>query len=292
MSTFPNEDTCKQTDYDSCALSTIESIKQELNHRIFKLSQKKPFHDALLPFVDEANRLLLSPDAKRIRGIFPILIGKALNLDHETALLNGVVLELLHFTSLIHDDVIDDHSHRRGFPTLNNTFARNHAVLIGDFMMCEVINHSLSGRYSNKVIGLLVEAVQKLVAGVIMEQDVLSRQPSLDQYLDMVAHKTGSLFRLSLGLPFVADKRFSKAAACGDNFGLLFQIYDDYLDRDGDKSYENIFHIASPDQIRDLWDETYGKLLASSRDIDIDEVVLDMVAYLQSHGYFSGFSDL
>jgi octaprenyl-diphosphate synthase len=202
------------------------------------------------------------------------------------------VLELLHFTSLIHDDVIDDQAFRRGYPTLNNTFARNHAVLIGDFMMCEVINHSLNGKYSYKIIELLVEAVKKLVTGVIIEQDVLAREPTLETYIDMVMHKTSSLFRLAVGLPFVADNRFSKAALCGGKFGLLFQIYDDYLDRDSDNAYQNIFHISSPEQILQLWDETYNDLLEVSREVGIETVVLQIIAYLQSHGYFIGFKNL
>jgi geranylgeranyl pyrophosphate synthase len=274
------------------SITRIEIIKKDINNHLFQLSQKDPLHSALAHFIDETNKLLLSPDAKRIRGIFPVLIGETLNLPRETSLLNGGVLEMLHFTSLIHDDFIDDHRHRRGLTTLNNTFARNHAVLIGDFMMCEVINHSLSGKYSNKVIELLVEAVQKLVAGVIMEQNVLCRRPTLENYVEMVTHKTSSLFRLSLGLPFVSDKRFLKAASCGDSFGLLFQISDDYLDRNSDKHFENIFHIASADQIKKLWNKTYRKLRVLSSDIGIDAAVLDMIAYLRSHGYFSGFNDL
>jgi geranylgeranyl pyrophosphate synthase len=274
------------------SIRKIELIKKDINTLIYKMSKKKPFHASLGPFIDEANKLLLSQDAKRIRGIFPVLIGDSLNLDGESTVLYGVVLELLHFTSLIHDDVIDDHPFRRGYPTLNHTFARNHAVLIGDFMMCEVISHSLNGKYSNRVIELLVEAVKKLVTGVIMEQNVLDREPTLEKYLEMVMHKTSSLFRLSFCLPFVADERFSQAALCGEKFGLLFQIFDDYLDRHSDNSYENIFHISSQDTIQHLWDETYNQLLDESQRIRIDTVVLDMVAYLQTQGYFVGFKNL
>lgn len=274
------------------SIPRIETIKKDLNARILQLSQKEPFHTALAPFIDEANKLLLSPDAKRIRGIFPVLIGESLNLDRDTSLLSGVVLELLHFTSLIHDDVIDEHGFRRGYPTLNKTFARNHAVLIGDFMMCEVIKHSLTGEYSDRIIELLVEAVQKLVTGVIMEQNVLSREPTLEKYLEMVAFKTGSLFRLSLGFPFVTGQHFSQAVLCGESFGLLFQIYDDYLDRHSDKNYENVFHIASPTQIQELWDKTFDQLLDMGHQIKIDSVILDMIAYLQSHGYFKGFNNI
>lgn len=274
------------------SIPRIELIKKDINAYIFQLSQKEPFHTALAPFIDKTNKLLLSPDAKRIRGIFPVLISESLNLDRGASLLSGVVLELLHFTSLIHDDVIDEHDFRRGYPTLNKTFARNHAVLIGDFMMCEVIKHSLTGKYSNRIIGLLVEAVQKLVTGVIMEQDVLSREATLEKYLEMVSYKTSSLFSLSMGLPFVTDQHFSQAVLCGENFGLLFQIYDDYLDRHADKSYENVFHIASPSQIQELWDKTYNQMLDIGHQIDIDTVMLDMIAYLQSHGYFIGFKNI
>ncbi len=293
MNTSKNGDTYhRQINQQTDSISRIEIIKKDINARIMQLSRKEPVHTALAPFIDEANKLLLSPGAKRIRGIFPVLISESLNLDRDTALLSGVVLELLHFTSLIHDDVIDEHEFRRGYPTLNKTFARNHAVLIGDFMMCEVINHSLKGKYSNRIIELLVEAVQKLVTGVIMEQNVLSRGPTLEKYLEMVAYKTSSLFGLSLGLPFVTEQRFSQAVSCGENFGLLFQIYDDYLDRHSDKSYENVFHIASLTQIQKLWDKTYSQLLDKGHQIEIDTVILDMVAYLQSHGYFNGFKDI
>lgn len=292
MPTSPYFEKYNQSGQTWDAISAIESIKNDINLRVLQLSRKKPLHTALLPFINEVNRLLLSPNAKRIRGIFPVLIGDLLDLDRETALVNGVILELLHFTSLIHDDVIDNHTQRRGYPTLNKTFARNHAVLIGDFMMCEVINYSLDGKYSNQVIGLLVEAVKKLVTGVIMEQNVMIRQPTLAKYLEMVEHKTGSLFRLSLGLPFVVDKRFDKAAACGDKFGILFQIYDDYLDRDTDKSYENVFHIISATQVQILWDQTYKQLSTLSRDIGIEPAIKAMITYLKSYGYFCDFSEL
>jgi geranylgeranyl pyrophosphate synthase len=216
-------------------LQKVNLIKSQINDKLSQFSDKAPYHSSLMEFVEEAHRILLSPDAKRIRAIIPVLIGRKLALDPESCLLNGVALELLHFTSLIHDDVIDNDQIRRGYPTLNHSFAKNHAVLIGDYMMCEVINYGLSSKYSTKVIGLLVEAVKRLVSGIIMEQNVLPTNPTLENYTQMVEHKTGSLFSLSFALPLVADNRFSTAMSCGRQFGLLFQIYDDFLDRGNDK---------------------------------------------------------
>lgn len=267
-------------------LQKISLIKSQINVKLSQFSDKAPYHSSLIEFVEEAHRILLSPDAKRIRAIIPVLIGRKLALDPESCLLNGVALELLHFTSLIHDDVIDNDQIRRGYPTLNHSFAKNHAVLIGDYMMCEVINYGLSSKYSTKVIGLLVEAVKKLVSGIIMEQNVLPTNPTLENYTQMVEHKTGSLFSLSFALPLVADNRFSTAMSCGRQFGLLFQIYDDFLDRGNDKSYENIFNFMPSEIISTLWQEKFAELLESSKRIGIDSVVVDIVQYLQSCGYF------
>ncbi len=267
-------------------LQKIEMIKQKINEKLSKFYHNRTHHLALTEFVGKAHKILMSPDAKRIRAIIPILIGETLSLEPETCLLNGVVIELLHFTSLIHDDIIDNHRYRRGYPTLNHTFARNHAVLIGDYMMCEVINYGLSSKSSTKVVELLVDAVKKLVTGVIMEQNVLPENPSLENYSEMVYYKTGSLFSLSFALPFVADSRFSTAMSCGKQFGYLFQIYDDLLDRDIDKPYENIFHIMPGAEISKLWLKNYAELLETSQQVGISQVVLDMVKYLQSYGYF------
>jgi len=279
---------------DSCAddvLEKIKTVKHTINEKLSQFVIRNTYHSALSDFVDETNKILLSPDAKRIRSIIPILIGETLSLDRENCVFNDVALELLHFTSLIHDDVIDGHHFRRGYPTLNNTFARNQAVLVGDYMMCEVINHSLNMKHSEKVIELLVDAVKKLVTGVIMEQNVLPNEPLFYNYDEMVAYKTGSLFSLSFGLPFVADSLFSTAKTCGNHFGFLFQVYDDYLDRETDKSYENIFHILSTNEITDLWNSRYDELILLSQKIGIETVVLDMVQYLQSCGYFLDFND-
>lgn len=270
-------------------LNEIEVIKDTVNRELAIFANNYQYHPACEEFMAKVRNILLSPNAKRVRGIIPVLIGETLKLDVEDCLLHGLAIELLHFTSLIHDDVIDNDSYRRGCQTLNNTFAKNHAVLIGDYMMCEVINHGLRTTHSSKVINLVVKAVQNLVAGLIMEQNVLPLEPSFDNYSEMVKLKTGSLFCLAFGLPFIGDDRFSKAMSCGQLFGFLFQIYDDYLDRDQDRSYENIFGIIPNTEIPKIWNENYSNLIGCSREIGLETVILGMVQYLQANGYFLDF---
>jgi len=261
-------------------------IRSEIDEKITFYSTKNPVHPDLVPFVNECNCILLSTGAKRIRSIISVLMSESLDLDREQCLLIGVIIEMLHFTSLVHDDVIDGETLRRGHPTLNSRFANNHAVLIGDFMMCELITHSMDHNYSDKVIRLLVQAVKDLVTGVIIEQRVLPKKPNVAKYIEMVEHKTGSLFQLAFGLPLIITEKFPSAYACGNLFGLLFQIYDDFLDQETDGQNQNIFHFASASEIKELWDSTNEQLTSLSSEIGIEAVVSDIICYLQSHDYF------
>ena len=93
----------------------IEAIKQRIDEKLNKFTDNYQRHPELKEFVAEAYNILLSPDAKRIRSIIPVLIAESLSMDVEDCLLYGVIIELLHFTSLIHDDVIDNDSYRRDY---------------------------------------------------------------------------------------------------------------------------------------------------------------------------------
>lgn len=280
------EDSLKTNQYDNNYPEIIILIKEKINRELNGFAINYEYHSACKEFVTEVHNILLSPEAKRVRGIIPVFIADTLKMDIDECLLHGLAIELLHFTSLIHDDVIDEDNHRRGYPTLNNTFANNQAVLIGDYMMCEVINYGLKSAHSFETIGLMVKAVQNLVAGLIMEQNVLPFEKSFSNYQEMAYLKTGSLFGLSFGLPFIGDKRFQAATSCGQVFGLLFQIYDDYLDKNSDHGYENIFSILPKAEINKIWKENYAKLLKGGREIGIGTVVTGIEQYLRANGYF------
>lgn len=275
----------------SQTLDKIDKIKNDINRTMLHCLQQDSVHPDLVIFFNECSKILLSADAKRIRSIISVLVGESLGLDREECLLKGILIELIHFTSLIHDDVIDHDTVRRGRPTLNNLFAVNHAVLIGDFMMSEMINMGLNMKDGPTLIRLMLEAIKKLVTGLLIEQDVLPRKPTLENYFEMVACKTGSLFELSFSYPLVGHPQFRQAALCGMHFGLLFQIYDDYLDRDDDQSNINIFHLMPKVEIIDLWNHTQEQLHHLSKEVGIESVVTDIEACLQANNYFQPFDD-
>lgn len=267
----------------------LEMVKKDINKKLMDFKYHYT-HPELEAFISHSYSILTSPNAKRVRSLIPILIGNVLELDYDTCVLFGVVIELLHYTSLIHDDVIDDHTERRGYPTLNHKYTKRNAVLIGDYLMCEIVNYSLRFKNRGRIIKLVIDSAKDLVAGLIIEQDLMTKSPSIDHYLKTVHLKTSSLFRLSFGLPFLRDKRFSKAEKCGNHFGLLFQVYDDYHDQYQDKAGVNIYHILSQTEIDELVEFRFRKMMEISRELGIESVMMEMVDYLQKYNYFSNIS--
>ena len=86
--------------------------------------------------------------------------------------------------------------------------------------------------------------------------------------------------------------------SCGRQFGFLFQIYDDYGDRDKDEGYENIYNILSEEDVKKICKSNFDELIGKCERIEIDPVLIDVVPavnpytinedqYLQHYGYFS-----
>lgn len=267
-------------------LAKTEIIKKKVYGKLSQFSIDPNRHEDLQRFVGKAHEILLSPDAKRIRCIVPALIADELSLDEDTCLKYGLIVELIHYTSLIHDDVIDYDLQRRGCETLNSLFTNSQAVLIGDFLLCAVIEYSLGFSNSAEVIRLVVDGVKRMVTGIIIEQAVIEENPTLEKYREMVLLKTGALFELSFGLPFVGTDQQEDAIQCGAYFGFLFQVYDDYLDRDKDAPHHNIFHILPQEEVGELWEKNYQDLMVLAGKIGLQRVVTDSIAYLRTAGCF------
>ena len=266
----------------------VEEIRERINRKLSEFHDDGGYHQEVRRFLEGAQALLMSPEAKRVRSVIPVLLAEENELSVDACLWYGVIIELLHFTSLVHDDVIDQHDVRRGLPTLNMQFSNTSAVLTGDYLIYEVINRCLSIAHSLKIISLVINAAKNMVAGVVIEQSALPTDTSLESYLEMARNKTGSLFALSFGLPFVADVKLQDALECGDLFGTVFQIYDDFLDRNSDKPHENIFNICTQEQIEEVLAEYTGRFMEIGRRINIESTLTFIMDFMRNHGYFNG----
>ena len=265
----------------------VKRLRKEVNRQHVEFVKQAEVDPSIIKMIKVGNDIFLSDGAKQIRAIIPLLVAEEIGVDREMVKPYSVIIELLHFTSLVHDDVIDDENERRGTPTLNSEFTNAQAILLGDHFICQCIEYALKTEHSNEVIGACMKAVKDLISGIILEQKLSVKNMGYDVYENMVDLKTGSLFGLSFGLPFVGTDRFADAMALGRKFGVLFQIYDDYFDRDEDKGYYNVCNIFPDEKVQEQCFRIYDEIKAECDNLNIREVLNQVVAYLQGYGYFS-----
>ncbi len=169
---------------------------------------------------------------KRLRAKLILKIASS----SEAAPLLGAIVELIHAASLLHDDVIDEATLRRGTPSINATHGSKTAVMLGDILYSKAFSELvLFDREIAKVVSSSVTALSK---GEMM--DVKMSQSFNDDaqiYLDMLYLKTATLIEAAAhGAALLAGKNAQNHALYGKNLGLSFQIIDDILDITADEA--------------------------------------------------------
>ena len=171
---------------------------------------------------------------KQIRPIMVILSARFFGEVNEHVLHAGAALEMLHNASLIHDDVVDETTLRRGKTTINNEWGNHIAVLVGDFFVANALAASIStGNLS--IIASLSNLGKELSLGEI-DQICNVREHRLDEshYLDMIRKKTASLFmncvKMGAEAVNVPQERYLPLMKYAELLGLCFQIRDDIFD--------------------------------------------------------------
>lgn len=146
----------------------------------------------------------------------------------------ALALELIHTASLVHDDVVDESSERRGQASVNASYNNKVAVLVGDYIVSTaLLRIALSD--NPQIVHHLAELGRTLAAGEILQLSNISNQEiSEDTYYQVIEKKTAVLFEACAGLGAisvgVAEDDVVKAKKFGHNIGMIFQIRDDIFD--------------------------------------------------------------
>lgn len=177
---------------------------------------------------------------KRIRPLIVLLCydavgtGNPLTDDPAPA---GIAVELLHTESIIHDDIIDEDDTRREKEAFNKRYGLNPSILSADFVLGMILE--IASQYSDSRIGReLSKSVLRMSEGEFAELKVLSdkRQINADEYTDIIANKTASLFQSSakIGAMIAGAKQqtIESMSDFGLNLGIAYQMQDDLLDWD------------------------------------------------------------
>lgn len=186
---------------------------------------------------------IIKAPSKRIRPLVAILYLKMYGAEITPAQLEiQSAVELIHNATLIHDDVIDKSSKRRGHKTLNEEFDNSLAVVTGDFLLTTAIKKLLSVK-SFDILELFNISIKKMAIGEINQYYDKFKLTDFDKYLDRCKHKTAELFMASIvSSAMVADLDTNSAKDFAKRFGISFQIRDDLLNvisTDDDKPKNN-----------------------------------------------------
>ena len=150
--------------------------------------------------------------------------------ENQISLRLCAVIELIHLASLLHDDVIDDSTIRRGKPSINALFGSKNAIMLGDILYSKGFYEIVS--LNPQIAKIISKAVLDLSIGEMMDVDLGSRfNPNLDEYLKMIELKTAVLIEAAARSAAIIAKLDERSYGIyGKNLGLAFQIVDDILD--------------------------------------------------------------
>ena len=171
---------------------------------------------------------------KRMRPMLVFLSAQNYGTVSDVTQNAALGLELLHTASLVHDDVVDESSERRGQPSVNASYNNKVAVLVGDYILSTaLLRVALSDNH--RIVQHLADLGRTLAAGEILQLSNIANQViSEEVYYQVIDKKTAVLFEscsalgaLSVG---ASEEEIEKAKKFGHNIGMIFQIRDDIFD--------------------------------------------------------------
>ena len=194
--------------------------------------------DSPVEVVTDIANYLIAGGGKRIRPLLLLLSSQAVGCTSHARIRLGAVVEMLHTATLVHDDIIDEASTRRGRPSSNTTWGNAKCVLAGDWLYMQSFQTALAER-NFRILDLLISLTQQMVEGELLQMEKLGHLINEEEYFDLIYRKTACLFKVSMQLGAVIDHPantpneapFEEALGeYGRNLGLAFQIVDDVLD--------------------------------------------------------------
>lgn len=186
------------------------------------------------PVLRQASTDLLHAGGKRIRPVFVLLAGKMGHYDAENINRAAIALELIHMATLVHDDVIDEATLRRGKPTIKHTYSNRVAMYTGDYILARALEE-ITMINNPKVHKALSKSLVEVAIGEMEQiEDKFNWDQTLRDYLRRIKRKTALLIATSCELGAIlsglSDRDIKRMYRYGYYIGMSYQIIDDILD--------------------------------------------------------------
>lgn len=192
------------------------------------------------PLVGDVAQHIIAAGGKRLRPALLLLCCGALGFEGEQRLTMAAVVEFIHTATLLHDDVVDESTLRRGLPTANAKYGNPASVLIGDFLYSRAFQMMVEVR-DMRIMTVLADATNVIAEGEVMQlMNMHNADLSEAGYLQVIRSKTSKLFEASAQVGAILSGASpaleATCAAFGQALGTAFQVIDDVLDYTGDAS--------------------------------------------------------
>ncbi len=228
-------------------MGSVIQLKKQINNSYFQL--KNSFEDKLILVEEKIKSKLISnvdlvqdmtsyhlgTGGKRLRALLTLSSAKLCGYAKGTRDINlAACVELIHSATLMHDDVIDNGSVRRGKKTLNKIWDNHSSVLAGDYLLSRCFEMMVEDG-NLEVLKLLSSTSSKIAQGEILQLQHKGEVDMLEEtYLKIISAKTAELFAAATKVGAILSNMKNKEKEAlefyGRNLGLTFQIADDTLD--------------------------------------------------------------
>jgi octaprenyl-diphosphate synthase len=214
--------------YQSLVQADMQAVDAVIEQRL----------DSSVPLVGQVSTYIITAGGKRLRPVLLLLMCGAIGYKEPNRLAMAAVVEFIHTATLLHDDVVDESTLRRGRPTANESFGNPASVLVGDFLYSRAFQMMVETD-NMRVLATLAEATNVIAEGEVMQlMNMHDASLTPEAYLHVIESKTAKLFEASSRLAAIlsgADAAIEQAcAAYGAALGTAFQLIDDVLDYAGD----------------------------------------------------------
>ena len=184
--------------------------------------------------VDKISRYIIFSGGKRIRSLVVLLSARICGYKGDDDKVCSIIFEFLHTATLLHDDLIDGASTRRGKPAANLVWGNSEAVLVGDYLLSQSLAIAVKTK-KYALIKNIAEITEAMSLGELLQLQYKGKiDLSEKTYMDIIWRKTAVLFqgacRAGAIIADASDEKIEALAKYGQNIGIAFQMADDLLD--------------------------------------------------------------
>ena len=190
--------------------------------------------DSEVALINQLGFYIVNSGGKRLRPLLTVLSARAMGIDNNDHHTLAAIVEFIHTATLLHDDVVDESTMRRGRETANAIFGNQASVLVGDFLYTRSFQMMVSLKRM-RVMEILSEATNQIAEGEVLQlMNCNDASTTEARYFDVIYGKTARLFEAATQLAAVLtdqNEHIERAMQeYGKHLGTAFQLADDILD--------------------------------------------------------------